>query len=340
MTENLADLDWFERVPKVELHMHLEGAIPIEALWTLVQKYGGDLDVPSLEALKQRFVYCDFTHFLQTWVWKNRFIRDYKDFTFIAEEVARSLAKQSIRYAEVFYSPGDFGRAGLAVAPITQAVRAGLDRVPGVYVALVADFVRNYGPERAASTLEQVNEARSYGLIGVGIGGAELEFPPAPFAAVYRRARELGFHTSAHAGEGAGADSIWGAVRDLRVERIGHGTRAGEDPALLDYLAAQPIGIEMCPLSNVATGVVARIEDHPIRRFFERGLRVTVNTDDPGMFGNSLAQEYRLLVDKLGFSREEIQRLILNAVQASWLPEGEKQGLQDQFLRDPAWSTH
>ncbi len=319
---------WYEKIPKVELHVHLEGAIPLEALWTLVQKYGGDSVVADIAALRQKFVFRDFPHFIETWIWKNQFLRSYDDFTFIAEAVARNLAGQNILYAETFYSPWEYGEIGLTPQGITTAIRAGLDRVPEVKVALVADLVRDAGPEEAAVTLEQVAEVKSLGVVGIGIGGSEHAAPPEPFAAVYERARNLGFHTGAHAGEAAGAESIWGAIRALRVERIGHGTRAAEDPALLDYLAEQQLPLEMCPLSNVCTGVVPSIDAHPIRRYFERGLLVTVNTDDPLMFNNTLAQEYQLLEEHLGFTRDDIRQIIANGIRASWLPDDGKARLQ------------
>ncbi|MCR4406917.1 MAG: adenosine deaminase [Anaerolineae bacterium] len=329
--------DWFERVPKVELHLHLEGAIPYYALWELIQKYGGDPAVPSLEALQRKFAYKDFPHFIETWIWKNQFLREYQDFTYIAEAVARDLVQQHIWYAEVFYSSPDFARHGLETQKITEAIRAGLDRVPEVEVALVADLVRDFGAEKAAVTLAKVNEVKDLGVIGIGIGGSEQDFPPEPFAEVYERARQLGFHTSAHAGEAAGAASIWGAIRSLRVERIGHGTRAEEDESLLNYLAEQRIPLEVCPISNMRTGVVSSIKKHPVRRYFERGIVVTINTDDPKMFGNSLAEEYRLLEQELGFSRNEIRALILQGVRASWLSEEKKQRLIDAICEDPAW---
>jgi adenosine deaminase len=328
-------MSWFESVPKVELHLHLEGAIPHPMLWHLVCKYGGDPSVPTPEALERRFRYRDFTHFIRMWAWKNGFLREVEDFTLIAEAVARDLAGQNVRYAEAFYSPTDFCRHGLGVQELTCAIQAGLDRVPEIEVALVVDFVRDGGPERAARTLAEVNEVR--GVIGVGIGGLEHEYPPEPFAGIYERARRLGFRTSAHAGEAAGAESVWGALRALRVDRIGHGTRAREDEALLDDLAKRGTPIEMCPLSNVRTGVVGSLREHPIRDYFERGIVVTVNTDDPKMFGNSLAQEYALLESELGFSRDEIRALILNGVRASWLPEDRKQALVETFVNDPAW---
>ncbi len=329
---------WFERLPKVELHLHLEGAIPYDALWELVQKYGGDESVSSKEMLKRRFEYRDFPHFIETWVWKNQFLREYEDFTFIAEAAARDLAEQNIRYAEVFFSPPDFARQGLKTQAITAAVRAGLERVKQIEIALVADLVRDFGPERGEITLAEINEVKQLGVVGVGIGGSEQDFPPQAFEAVFARARRLGFRTSAHAGEAAGAESIWGAIRSLQVDRIGHGTRAEEDEALLDYLVEHRIPVEMCPISNVRTGVVGSYEQHPVRRYFERGMVLSINTDDPKMFGNSLSEEYLLLTEKQGFSRAEIKELVLGAIQMSWMPEGKKQQMMAAFRKNPGWS--
>jgi adenosine deaminase len=334
-----AQSDWFDRIPKVELHLHLEGAIPNATLWELVQKYGGDPAAPDLESLTRMFTYRDFPHFIETWIWKNSYLRDYDDFTLIAERVADNLAAQNIRYVEAFFSPTDFARHGLKTQELTRAIRAGLARVPEIEVGLVADLVRDSTPEQAAITLGEVNEVKDLGVIGIGIGGSEQKFPPEPFKAVYAQARKLGFHTSAHAGEAAGAASLWGAIRELEVERIGHGTRAEEDPRLLGYLAEMQIPLEMCPLSNVRTGVVSSIDEHPIRRYHQRGLMVTVNTDDPKMFGNSLAEEYRLLETRLGFSREEIRGLVLQGIHASWLPQDRKGQLLREFCENTAWQS-
>ncbi len=328
---------WYERVPKVELHLHLEGAIPYRALWKLVCKYGGDPAVPDLAALQQRFEYRDFPHFIETWVWKNQFLREYEDFTFIAEAVAGDLSNQNIRYAEVFYSPPDFARYGLKTQELTRAIRTGLDHVSEIKVNLVADLVRDFGPEKGAVTLAEVAEVADLGVIGIGIGGSEHDFPPEPYQQVYEQARKYGFHTSAHAGEAAAAESVWGVIRALKVDRIGHGTRAGEDEALLDYLVEKQIPIEMCPISNLRTGVVKSIDQHPIREYFDRGLLVTVNTDDPKMFGNSLAVEYQILVERLGFSQDEILMLILQGIHTSWLPAHQKDTLTKRFENDPDW---
>ena len=178
---------------------------------------------------------------------------------------------------------------------------------------------------------------RSLGVIGVGLGGSEPAHPPELFIDVFHAARELGFRTSAHAGEAAGAASVWTAVHSLQVDRIGHGTRAAEDEELLDYLVEHRIPLEMCPISNLRTGVVRTIEEHPIRKFFDRGILITVNTDDPKMFGCSLAEELTLLAQGLAFSGSELQTVLLNGITASFLSEPEKDSLRRSFLADPAW---
>lgn len=331
-------MTWHDRVPKVELHVHLEGAIPHEALFTLIQKYGGDPSVPDVDALVERFRYRDFGQFIEAWSWKNQFLREYEDFTHIAERTARDMAAQGIRYAEVFFSPSLFVRHhGLAVPELTQAVRAGLSKVPEIDIALIADLARDYGPEFEMATLAQLGEVKEQGVIGIGIGGSEHDFPPAPFAALYEKARSLGFHTNAHAGEAAGSQSIWDAIRELNVERIGHGARAWEDPRLVDYLVERRIPLEMCPVSNVRTNIVGSLREHPIRRYFDAGVIVTVNTDDPKMFQTNLADEYRLLEQECGWTKQEICRLILNAIESSWLSDERKTALAAEFRNAPEW---
>ena len=332
------DMEWLRAVPKVELHLHMEGAIPLEALWELLKKYGGDPFVPDFGALEKRFEYRDFSHFIDTWKWKNGFLRQYDDFTFIAQAMAKDLAAQNIRYAEVFFSPTDFSRHGLGVCKIAEAIRMGLSRVPQTEIALVADLVRDHGPERASRTLAEINEVRGMGVIGIGIGGSEHEYPPELFEGVYEEARQLGFKTSAHAGEAAGPESIWGAIRALRVDRIGHGTHASMDEELLEYLASSEITLEMCPISNVKTKVVNSVSEHPIGLFFRRGIKVTINTDDPAMFGNSLHQEFVAVQEELGFSEGDVRALILQGIRSSWLPDDRKASLEKEFVGDPSWT--
>lgn len=329
--------DWFDKLPKTEIHLHLEGAIPHAALWELVQKYGGDPSVKTLDDLEAKFEYRDFPHFLDVWTWKNDFLREYEDFELIAAGVAQDLFEQNIRYVEAHFSPSDFTQHGLEIQKITEAIRKGLDQVPGIDIALIADLVRDYGPERAMDTLAEVKEVAELGVIGVGLGGAEHNHPAALFKEAFRAAKEFGFHTTAHAGEGAGAESVRSAIDDLNVDRIGHGVRACEDEALLERLAATQIPLEVCPISNIRTGVVSSLEQHPIRDFHERGILVTVNTDDPKMFGNTLAEEYRLLEQESGFTRDQVRQLVLNGIEATWMSGDRKEAMKQSFEDDSSW---
>lgn len=330
-------MTWYRKLPKVELHVHLEGAIPHGALFDLIEKYGGDPSVPDVTALAKRFEYKDFAQFIEQWDWKNQFLREYEDFSHIAELTSRNMVGQNIRYSEMFFSPSLFVQYGLDIQELTHAVRVGLLRVEEIEIALIADLVRDYGPESEMTTLKKLNEVKSDGVIGIGIGGSEHEFPPEPFESLYKEARRMGFRTNAHAGEAAGPQSIWGAIKNLHVDRIGHGTRAHEDPELLDYLEKHEIPLELCPVSNVRTGVVSAIAEHPIRDYFKRGLIVSVNTDDPKMFGTALAEEYQLLEKECGFTRQEICRLILLGVESSWLSKERKKSLATSFKKEPSW---
>jgi adenosine deaminase len=331
--------NWCERIPKVELHLHLEGAIPLPTMWQLIQKYGGNTEIPDLDSLTKKFTFTNFSHFIQTWIWMTQFLREYEDFTLIGEAIARDLAQQNIRYVEAFFSPGDFARHKLTPQGIAAALREGLDRVPQIHVALIADLIRDSGPdvEKAMNTLHAVNEVRDQGVIGIGLGGSEQKYPAQLFKSVFAEARQLWFHTTAHAGEAAGPESVWAALESLRVERIGHGIRSIEDLDLVKTLAQIHIPLEVCPISNVRTGVVKSIEEHPIRRLYDLGVVVTINTDDPKMFGNSLAEEYATLVDKLGFTKTEVKSLILQGIQSSWLEDSDKQSLKLEFQNDPNW---
>lgn len=323
----------FITIPKIENHLHLEGAIPLETLWTLIQKYGGDKTVTNYELLKEKFMYRNFNHFLETWLWKNTFIREYEDFTFLSDAVFKDLGKQNIKYAEIFISPSEF-RSTLEIQKIVEAISKSINVNPEICVSLIVDLVRNLGSENAMKTLYEINEVKDMGIIGIGLGGAEKEYPPELFTDVFEKARNLGFKTTAHAGEAAGPQSIWGAIKKLKVNRIGHGTRAIEDPELLNYLADNQIPVELCPLSNLRTKVIDSIEEHPVRTFIDMGIPVSINTDDPKMFGNSLAEEYQALKDNFNFSNDDIYKIIRNSIHTTWLKENEKSTLINKFREE------
>lgn len=317
-------------LPKIENHLHLEGAIPLEALWQLIQKYGGDASVTSLNQLKSKFQYRDFNHFIETWFWKNQFIREYEDFTFLSDAVFTDLVSQNVKYAEIFFSPSSFTKT-LKIEKIVEAIAVSIKKNNALKVNLIVDLVRNYGAQNEMRTLHEVNEVKHFGIIGIGIGGSEKEYPPELFSEVFLQAKKYGFRTTAHAGENAGPESIWNAIRKLEVDRIGHGTNAMSDPELLKYLALHKIPIELCPLSNVRTKVISHIKDHPIRTFLEMGIPISINTDDPKMFNNTLVEEYQAVQEHFNFSDEDLCQIIIDSIHTTWLEEHEKNELIATF---------
>ncbi len=335
-THHRAAIDWFDRVPKVELHLHLEGAIPLPTMWDLVRKHGGDRAIPDIAALRRRFTYRNFRSFIATWAWKNRFINDHADFTLIAAAVAHDLERQQVRYAEVFFSPPDFVDHGLTVPGIARAIRAGLAQVPTVEVRLICDLVRNFGPARALRTLDELEDARDQGIVGVGLGGSEPDHPAGAFREVFRRARDRGWRVTIHAGETAGPQSVRDAL-DCGADRIGHGVRAIEDDALVEELARRRIPLEVCPSSNLRIGVYPDLDRHPITRLRDRGCLVTVNSDDPLMFQCSLTGDLRLLSRRHHWSHDDVRTAMRNAVAASWLDQAGKDRLLERMQADPAW---
>ncbi len=319
--------DVYDQAPKVELHLHLEGAIPPAALWRLVQAYG-DPRTPSLEAMTARFEYRDFAHFIETWQWMLPFIRTPEDWSAVAQAVAESLAEQGIVYAEASISPTDFRQHELPLAQIARAVRRGLDGVAGTHVNLLVDLVRDTGPEWCARTLEEAIEvAPEAGIVGITIGGSEHDFPPAPYAPVYRRAGEAGLGRTVHAGEAGGPENVWTALHELGVDRIGHGVRSVEDPALVEHLVAQQVPLEVCPTSNIRTGVVDSWASHPVIELVERGARVTLNSDDPTYFECSLADDLRQVAS---LTELDVERHTRYAIEASFADADTKRRLSQE----------
>jgi adenosine deaminase len=177
-------------------------------------------------------------------------------------------------------------------------------------------------------------ENKNDNVVSVDIGGSEESYPPKPYVPVFQRAKKMGLHLVAHAGEAAGPESVWEAVKELHVERIGHGVSASTDPKLMQYLLEHGITVEACPTSNVKTGVVEEMEKHPVKTFFEKGIGVTVNTDDPSMFGTNMNNEYLQLYRRLNFTIPQLFKLSLNAVESSFLPERQKTNLQESFTKE------
>ncbi len=325
----------YKKFPKVENHLHLEGAIPLGTVWQLIQKYGGDQSVSNIGQLKDRFVYRNFDQFIETWSWKNRFIREYDDFSLLTASILQDLISQNVKYAEIFISPSLFKKR-LKTQRIVETITDEIKNQNKIKINLIVDLVRDYGADNEMQTLNEINEVKESGIIGIGIGGSEREFPPELFIDVFEQARKYGFRTTAHAGEAAGTKSIWSALKDLKADRIGHGTKATEDKALLKYLSDNKIPVEVCILSNLRTKAISDLKDHPVKTFIDMGIPVSINTDDPKMFNNSLAEEYQSLEDIFHFSEQDVQEILINSIDTLWLNEEEKAILKTQFREELA----
>ncbi len=326
-------------IPKVELHLHLEGAIPLPTLLYFIQKRGGNKSIRNLEDLKKRLVYSNFTQFIKVWLWKNSFITEYEDFEELAYQVLQSLSQQNVKYVEAFYSPRDFTfrNKKLSACGITESLIKGKKRAFddfGIRSELIVDLVRDYGPRMGMNLMNELTNYLGKGLIGIGLGGSEKLFPAGFFTKVYQEARDRGFRLTAHAGEMAGAKSIWAALDELGTERIGHGLRAYEDPRLIDYLKERQIPLEVCVVSNIMTQVCKSFKEHPVRNYFKDGLMVTINSDDPTMFDTSITNEYLVLIQKFGFSLEEIRKINLNSIEASFMSDKEKDLMKENFNKE------
>ncbi|HJO93174.1 MAG TPA: adenosine deaminase [Victivallales bacterium] len=326
--------NFLAKIPKVELHFHLEGAIPIDCIYEIVKKYDKGTTIKSFDDITDKYAFKDFPHFIKTWHWQAKYLREYEDFTFLAEEIAKSLIAQNIKYVESEVTPADYANQhGLSREGIIQAVRKGLDKYKDkVKVNILYGFNRDFGHEFAMhQLLETANQVREYGVIGVSLGGCEHLYPAKLFKEVYLKAKELGFRTTIHAGEYAGPDSIWSAIKDCKTERIGHCTSAFKDDELIEYLLDHQIHCELNPISNLRTRVVNQYCNHPVKKYYQCGMNISINTDDPAMFNTSLYKEYNYLIETFNFSLNDIKQLLLNAINSSFATADEKNNLKAEL---------
>ena len=327
------------RMPKVELHLHLEGAVRPETLLELSQnKRGLRQKVEEWVAVRraQHFRYGNFREFLVAFGIISLLIETPQDYALATTRLMEWLAGQNVLYAEIIFAAGVVLWKKQPVDAVFEAVAAAAEEAEartGVRVQWIFDATRHFGMDHVREVLHWAARYRSQGVVGFGIGGDEAGGPAKLFPDIFREARELGLHTVAHAGEACGPESIRDAVELLGAERIGHGLTAIRDAGVMALLRERKIPVEVCPTSNVSTGLIARFEDHPLPKFLEEGLVVTLNSDDPAMFGTSLEEEYRQAARCFGFSRETLAGFCLNAVHASFLSEVEKHTLQERLLK-------
>lgn len=296
-------------LPKAELHVHLEGSLEPETLLEINREL-------TPEEIEQQYRYTGFRGFLQSFVWATRQLQEPGHYALAAQHLLDRLAAQGVVYTEITISAGVVLWRGQNLEAVLQAVQQVAAR-HAVRVRWILDAIRHFGPIAAWPVVEFAASHQHQGVAAFGIGGDEERGPVEWFAELFAYAKRQGLRLCPHAGEVAGAGSVWGAVR-LGADRIGHGIRSFEDPALLRHLRDADIPLEVCVSSNVCTEAVASIEDHPIRRLFDAGVPIVLNTDDPALFRTSLSREYELAAEVFGFSDAELEVLRTNGLRYSF----------------------
>ncbi|MGH9768524.1 MAG: adenosine deaminase [Blastocatellia bacterium] len=324
-------------MPKVELHVHLEGSIQPETLLLLAERNNVALPYATVEGLRQWYKFTDFPHFVEIYLAISACIRTAEDIEFIAREFLRGQAAQRILHSEVTYTPYTHYSTNKLIpfedqiAALSRA-RAWAASELGISVGWVLDIARNVRPlEHGLTVADWAISGMEHGVVALGLGGIEAGNPPELFQDAFDRARAAHLPAVPHAGETTGPESIWGALRTLKARRIGHGIRCLDDPELVAFLCERQIPLEVCPSSNVCLGVAPSLSDHPLPRLLAEGLYVTINSDDPPMFNTTLTDEYLRAAQLLGCGAEAIEQLALNAVRASLLPESARVEMERQF---------
>lgn len=295
--------DFIAEIPKAELHLHLEGSVEPETLHEL------DPATP-LEEFRALYSYADFDAFLRVFGAVGKRLRSPEDYALVTRRLLERLSAQNVRYAEIILAAGVVLWKGQEFGPIFDAVRDTAAGSP-VEVRWILDAVRQFGAEHTMQVAVLAAERVRQGVVGFGIGGSEERGPAEWFTDAFVFARQAGLRLTAHAGESMGPESVWAALK-LGAERIGHGIASAQDPDLMRHLREHDIPLEICLTSNLVTGVVKRARDHPLRRLFDAGVPIVLNTDDPAMFRCTLVGEYRLAAEQFGFTETELREIAAN----------------------------
>ena len=333
-----AIMDWLRALPKAELHLHLEGTIAPETLVALSQRH--DADPLTLPAARALYNYADFPGFLQAFKAVTERLRTPEDYELITYAMLRDLHQQGVVHAEAYVAVGVvYYWKKTEFEPLFVGMERGRLRAEqefDISLLWIFDAVRHFGADQAARVFRKAAEMRKQfsSIVGIGIGGDESRGPAELFRELYGEARENGLRLTAHAGEACGPESLWSAI-NIGAERLGHALTAQQDRELIETLAQKQIPLEICITSNVRTGCCAREQEHPMRRYFDEGLMVTLNSDDPAMFGSNLLEEYALAHTKFGCTPEHLRELAGNSIEASFLPPARKLELLRRVEQHP-----
>jgi adenosine deaminase len=335
----MMDIEQFiTQMPKVELHVHLEGSVRPETLLKLAARHGVALPANDVPGLRKWYAFRDFDHFIEIYMTISSCLRTPEDIELIAREFLIGQAEQNIRYSEVTFTPfNQYMNNELGFHEQIDAVnraRVWAERELGVRMGIIMDIPRIISPEDGLTVADWTIERFGDGIIALGLGGPEIGNPPEKYRAAFERVRAVGIPCILHAGETVGPPSIWSAIRVADTVRIGHGVRAIEDPQLVAYLRETQLPLEICPTSNICLKVYPSLAEHSLPELMSQGLYVTINSDDPPMFNTTLTAEYLAAHRAFGWQADAIQQLVINAVKVTLLPETEKEVLLGAFAAD------
>jgi len=332
-------MDAFLRgLPKAELHLHIEGTLEPELLFALARKNGVALPFNSVEEAREAYDFHDLQSFLDIYYAGMSVLRTADDFRELTRAYLERAADDGVRHAEVFFDPQAHTDRGVPFETVVEGIELGLEegRRAGVGSKLIMCFLRHLSAEEAEVALKQA-AAHQELITAVGLDSSERDHPPSKFEDVFKRARDQGYRAVAHAGEEGPADYIWQALDLLQVERIDHGVRCLEDHALTERLIAERIPLTVCPLSNVKLRVFDALADHNLHQLLQRGLHVTINSDDPAYFGGYIGENFVQVQEALGLPREDLIQLARYSIEATFLEETERAALLaelDRYVAD------
>jgi adenosine deaminase len=324
-------------LPKAELHLHIEGTLEPELVLAMADRNGVALPYASVEGLRRRYAFSDLQSFLDLYYAAMRVLRHERDFAELADAYLARAQQQGVRHAEIFFDPQAHAVRGVPLETVVEGLWRSLGSSReryGISTALILCFLRDLPADSAMATLEAALPYRDR-IVGVGLDSAEVGHPPSKFRAVFERARAEGFRCVAHAGEEGPPSYIWEALDLLGVERIDHGIRCLEDPALVERLRREQVPLTVCPLSNVRLRCVDRLADHPLPAMMEAGLLVTINSDDPAYFGGYVGDNYDAVQRELGLSEPRLRALAENSFRAAFLSDEERERLLGEVLAYP-----
>jgi adenosine deaminase len=330
-----AERAYIERMPKAELHVHLEGTVRPETLLDLGRRHGVAYPFTDAASARDWYRFRDFPHFIQVFIGICDSLLGTEDFERVTYELAEDAYRQNIQYLEVTFAPASLitprntATPDVALAGIRAGARQGYEDF-GVRMQFIVDAVRSRPPDHVQAIAEWAVDNLGDGLIGIGLGGTEIGYPATLHHAALRFASERGARISLHAGETVGPESVWDAL-EAGSERIGHGVTSIHDPRLVEHLVREEIVLEVSPTSNVCLGVARSLEEHPFRALYDAGVHVTVNSDDPPMFDTDLTGEYIALAERCGFTIDELADLSLRAAAAAFLDDSEREVLVNRF---------